>query len=168
MRSICSSSCVKAVWELLGCIIEQMVKPSKWLDSKINITTWNNNVFSEPKITSLTTHIICFKSTRNHCLLAKETFGGLLVCWGGPKNSLVVRRGALQGIAGNSAHDLCISRPRSCPEADSWARVSLSEYISGSQSGALSSCYSIQATELPVESQAWEGDFALKFPNLQA
>lgn len=51
---------------------------------------------------------------------------------------------------GFSFHDQHSSRPTSCPEADSWAGVSPSEYISGSQSVVFNSCYCIQVTELPL------------------
>lgn len=47
---------------------------------------------------------------RKHCLLAKETFGGVLVLWGRPKNSPVVKRGGTMGHCG----ELC-SGPTSCP-----------------------------------------------------
>lgn len=47
---------------------------------------------------------------RKHCLLAKETFGGVLVLWGRPKNSPVVKRGGTTGHCG----ELC-SGPTSCP-----------------------------------------------------
>lgn len=49
MKSICLGHSVKAFWAMLWYIFEQMLKRSKWLDSKINITTWNNNIISEPK-----------------------------------------------------------------------------------------------------------------------
>lgn len=68
---------------------------------------------------------------------------------------IAVRLG--EGMCGalRSAHD-----PRwstSCPQADSWARVSASEYISGSQFVAFSSCYCIQVTELPLLNPSLRG-----------
>lgn len=47
---------------------------------------------------------------QKHCLLAKETFGGVLVLWGRPKNSLVVKQGGTMG----HCRELC-SGPTSCP-----------------------------------------------------
>lgn len=47
---------------------------------------------------------------RKHCLLAKETFGGVLVLWGRPKNSPAVKQGGTIG----HCRELC-SGPISCP-----------------------------------------------------
>lgn len=82
---------IKAFWALLWCIFEQTVNHSEWLDSKINITTWNN-IISEPSKKEET--IICFKSSQKHSLFAEETFGCLLT-HGWLKNSPVVKQGDL-------------------------------------------------------------------------